>query len=543
MSVLAPLGFIILILTIGFRYNNWTLALLVFMFSGVFAVLLGLSNVEEVRNNWSQRRCDLDILVTAQMYKPTDDPRSGGEFAAENFTFCTRSIMVSFIEMMLAPVYVMLNQQLNVAESINGMLNSLRTVQANFMKGFTSLLDPFFNRFRTTGSQFGVTYQKMLSAMSRAMGITQAMLYIGMSLILAVENFVHFVINVVVIIMWIILGLMILLFFLILPVFGLIVYTCQTIGNSPFGYMSQEVCGELCFDPETRMRMKDGRVKPLKACEVGDILEDGSVIEGLLFASGEEEPILVLDGIRVSGAHLVWFEEKEEWIAVAHHPSSNLSLQRCKRLICLRTSTRNIPIQGLSKIWTFRDWEELPTNIPSSDTIWDFLVSEILNQKPLGVQVPIEHPLLKGSCKVMHKTGEMRNIYEIQIGDIVYSSQGFTRVTGIYKGQSMFSKGADMTDGVWLQHLGSKEWVHPSEQSNETVEERGFHLTTESGCFWVQTNQFSGFVRDFTEVGAKNLFLTYNYTRSLLKKSITREESCVSDSLLQASLSCLQPIS
>jgi hypothetical protein len=236
------------------------------MFSGVFAVLLGLSNIDEVRNNWSQRRCDLDILVTAQMYKPSDDPRSGGEFAAENFTFCTRSIMISFIEMMLAPVYGMLNQQLNVAESISGMLNNLRTVQANFMKGFTSILDPVFKRFQTTGSQFGVTYQKMLSAMSRAMGITQAMLYIGMSLVMAVENFVHFVINVVVIIMWIILGLMILLFFLILPVFGLIVYTCQMIGNSPFGYMSQDVCGELCFDPETRMRMKDGTIKPLKAC-------------------------------------------------------------------------------------------------------------------------------------------------------------------------------------------------------------------------------------------------------------------------------------
>jgi hypothetical protein len=315
------------------------------------------------------------------------------------------------------------------------------------------------------------------------------------------------------------------------------------IGNSPFGYMSQDVCGELCFDPETRMRMKDGTIKPLKACEVGDTLEDGSVIEGILFANGEEEPMLVLDGIRVSGAHLVWFEEKEEWISVAHHPSSILSLQRSKRLICLRTSTRNIPIQGLSKTWTFRDWEELPTNMPSSDGIWDFLVSEILNQKPLGMKTPDEYPLLKGSCKVMYKTGEMRNIYEVQIGDTVYSSKGFTRVTGVYKGQAMFGKEAEMTDGIWLQQMGSSQWTHPSHVSKETQEEKGFHLTTESGCFWVQTNGFSGFVRDFTEVGAKNLFLTYSYTRSLLKKSITREESCVSDSLLQASLSCLQPIS
>ena len=101
MSVLAPLGFIILILTLGFRYNNWTLGFMIFVLGGIFAVLLGLSNIEEVKKNWNARRCDIDILFTAQLYKPTDDIRTGGEFAAENFNFCVRSIIVSVITMAL----------------------------------------------------------------------------------------------------------------------------------------------------------------------------------------------------------------------------------------------------------------------------------------------------------------------------------------------------------------------------------------------------------------------------------------------------------
>jgi hypothetical protein len=543
MSVLAPLGFIILILTLGFRYNNWTLSFMIFLLGSVFALLLGVSNIEEIKKNWNERRCDLDIMVSAQLYKPEDDVRTGSEFAAENFNFCVKNIIVSVITLALTPVFALVNQQLDVTESINDIFNRMRVMQANFLKGFMSILDPIFARFKTSGAEFGITYQKLLSAMGRAFGITQAILYIGMSLVITIENFVQFVINVVLIIMYIILGLMILLWILILPVFGIIIFTCQAIGNSPFGYLSEDVCGELCFDPSTRIRLQSGAIKTLAECQVGDILEDGGKVEGILVATGENEPVLVLDGIRVTGAHLVWSDEKQEWLAVANHPSSVLSFQKSSRLICLRTSTRNIPLQGLLKPWIFRDWEELPSNLPYSDTIWDFLVSEILNQKPGAQKVPGEYPLLSQECQVMYKTGELRSIAEAQIGDMLYTSEGFTKVTGIYKGEALFERDTWLTDGLWIKDLVGGTWKHPSSQNKEKLLQKGFHLTTESGSFWVQTKDFSGFVRDFTEVGANNLFLTYNYTRALLKKSMNREESCVSDSLSQVLLSSSQLIS
>ena len=143
----------------------------------------------------------------------------------------------------------------------------------------------------------------------------------------------------------------------------------------------------------------------------------------------------------------------------------------------------------------------------------------------------------------MFKTGEIRSIGEVKIGDILYSSEGFTQVTGVYHGEAEFSVDAAITDGIWKKGLGETTWSHPSNPGGESLSQKGFHLTTESGCFWVQTKEFSGFVRDFTEVGASNLFLTYNYTRSLLKKSMNREESCVSVSLSQVLSSYLLPIS
>ena len=523
-------------LYLGFGYNNWTLATMVFLFAGIFAGLLGQSDIEAIKRDWNERRCDLSVLVTAQLYKPADDVRTGGEFAAENFHFCTKSLMIQLIQVLLKPIYMLLNKQVDVIESLNETFNKLRTVQAGFMKGFEGLLNPFFQRFRSTGSQFGVNYQKILSAMGRAFGITQAFLYIGMTLVIAVENFVHFVINVVMIVMYIILGLMILIFPLILPVFGLIIYTCQMIGNSDFGYMSQEVCGELCFDPATNIQLKNGTHKPIGSCQIGDVLKDGTIVEGVLTVSGENEPMFSLDGIRVSGAHLVWYEEGGEYIPVCQHPSASLSFSTSPLLICLRTSTRIIPLQGLRHAWIFSDWEELPVNLPCSDTIWDFLVYEILNQKaPPTSSPPASIPLFQSSCRIQYKTGEVRQLSEVKIGDWVYCSTGFTRVTGVYKGQAEMDLHHGWTDGVWIQEIGERQWHHPSESAEERVLQGGIHLATESGCFWIQTKDFSGFARDFTEVGVKNLPLTYNYTRNLLKKSLSREESCVSDFLLQAS--------
>jgi len=508
--------------------------------TSAFATLLAQSNIEEVMKHWSERRCDFEIMVTAQLFKPKEDVRTSGEFAAENFTFCMKKTFKQIITTMLIPVFAMLNQQLDVADAVNESLDRIRLMIATLFDGFFKLLDPFFKRFQTTGNAFALNQMKFLSAMGRAFGITQAALYLGMSLVVSIENFIQFVIRVIMIIMYIILGLMILLWVLIIPVFALIIITCQTIGNSSFGYLAKDVCGELCFDPQTRVRLQGGAIKSIGECKLGDMFEDGTVIEGILRVKGDNEQMYSLDGIRVSGSHLVWNETQGEWMSVKEHPEATLSYAKCPILICLRTSTRNIPLTGLNTEWTFRDWEELPLNLPTSDTIWDFLVSEILNETAPTQPTPTEIPLLKPSCSVMYKTGEYRRLFEVQIGDIVYSSDGFTKVTGIYHGQAEFV--SDTTDGIWFKEHGEPKWRHPSFDSSKRALEDGIHLTTESGSFWIQSENLSGFVRDFTEVGSQNLSLTYSFTRKLLKKSFSREESCVSDSLSQVLLSSWQPI-
>ena len=129
--------------------------------------------------------------------------------------------------------------------------------------------------------------------------------------------------------------------------------------------------------------------------------------------------------------------------------------------------------------------------------------------------------MIGASCEILHGTGEKRPISSVKIGDLVFGDSGATRVTGIYKGTLVPED--SFTDGVWVK---KDKWEHLKPSGKGTLKP-GYHLTTESGTFWIDTKEFSGFVRDFTEVGVERLSLTYPFVQAILsiKKSTAKEEN------------------
>ena len=55
--------------------------------------LLGESSKKEIMTNWSERRCDFDVILSSFMYKPEDDARSASEFSSDNFSFCIQKLI------------------------------------------------------------------------------------------------------------------------------------------------------------------------------------------------------------------------------------------------------------------------------------------------------------------------------------------------------------------------------------------------------------------------------------------------------------------
>ena len=166
----------------------------------------------------------------------------------------------------------------------------------------------------------------------------------------------------------------------------------------------------------------------------------------------------------------------------------------------------------------FRDWEEIPSGY---DMQWDTIINHLLNNEArftMEDKVPKEYPLIAASCEVLHKTGERRPISSVTIGDLLYGEHGYTRVTGIYKGTSIGER--QLSDGVWIKNV---KWEHLFSSIDSETKETGYHLTTDSGTFWVDAKDFSGFVRDFTEVGIDKIHLTYPFVERVLESELSKK--------------------
>jgi hypothetical protein len=537
MSVLLSMMIFTVVLAVGFGLNAWTLSAIILGMTVGLGLLMTMVDIQGVKDSWKDRRCELDILLTAFLYKGSDDTRSSSEFMNENFEFCVKKTIREFVQTLITPLLALLGKEIDAASVLTEVMNGLRDMKSNMMESFKKLFEPIYQRFMNTGIAFSQNFQRFLSAMKRVGGIAVSTLYMGMSLQISIQNFVAFVIKVVLIIMGIIAGLFVLLFFGLIPFLFILITTVSVLAEG--GVDTGGLGSVFCFDPDTSVRLQNGTQKPIDKIVFGDVLEDGGIVEGVLRTVANKEQMYSVKGIHVSGSHLIWSEGNNDWIPVSELPFAVKTTRRPGHLVCLRTSNRNIVLRDWQNTaHIFRDWEELPLNVPEADSIWNYLVTKILKQKPES-QVPKEDPLCGPRCRAQLSTGETIPIGTVKIGDTIYSDKGFTKVVGIYEGRGVLSSPFALSDGVWIEK-GFGEWGHPSSKEGEV--QRGFHLVTQSGTFWLDSENHSGFIRDFTEVGLENLPLTYSFTHALLKKSLSREELCVLDSLSPASLSCLQPI-
>ena len=72
-----------------------------------------IANLERstVMNDWENRRCDLPIMTAAFFFKPDTDTRTSSTFASDNFSFCMKTYVDSFINLFSEPIANVLGKQ------------------------------------------------------------------------------------------------------------------------------------------------------------------------------------------------------------------------------------------------------------------------------------------------------------------------------------------------------------------------------------------------------------------------------------------------
>ena len=266
------------------------------------------SKVAEIKSNWPLYRCN-------PMYMPLADN------VEENFVYCIQSMQTNFMGYLLQP--------------LTFITNSLSSTLGNFMDEI-NYIRAMFNKIRTFFSDivqsiFGVFLNLVIEFQKITIGI---------------KDLIGKTIGIMVSLMYVLDGS---------------VKTMNSTWNGPPGQMVRAL--GKCFHPFTKLKLQNGDIKQIKDIDLGDILEDGSIVETVLKIDNKREsvPLYVIkevgvnnEDIYVTGSHLVFDKSQNKFITVDKYSKATISEVKTEWFSCLITSNHKIKI-GTELFW---DWED-----------------------------------------------------------------------------------------------------------------------------------------------------------------------------------------
>jgi len=257
----------------------------------------GVANLEEIKDNWVQYRCN-------PMYMPLADMVGSDIFT--NFTNCTLQATQSYAGVVLDPIYKNFTILTDTVNMVMNAMNDMRSAITGASSGFLSIIQGTFAKIQNTMSTSIQLFGHIRTIVSRMMAT--------MAVIMNIVNT------------------------------G--IQTGQSIQNGPIGKAAEF----FCFDPHTPVSTLEG-ILPICGIRPGTRLADGQVVQSVLEFDGHATQMFTIGTIRVSGNHKIVHDEK--WIRVENHPLAERA-EPCDRLFCLNTEKHTIPIGG----FVFKDYEE-----------------------------------------------------------------------------------------------------------------------------------------------------------------------------------------
>jgi hypothetical protein len=286
---------------INFLYVN--IAFMIYI-AGVFYY----TQVAEIKKSWPLYRCN-------PMYMPLADN------VEENFVYCIQTMQTNFMGYLLQPLTF-------ITGSLGGMLNGFMT-EINSIRAMFDKIRTFFSNI--VESIFGVFLNLVIEFQKITIGIIDL---IGKT------------VGTMVSLMYVIDGS---------------VLTMKSTWNGPPGQMVRAL--GKCFHPNTMIKLKNGIVKSIQNIDLGDVLEDNSIVESVMAIDNKREPVPLYviknegvhgEDIYVTGEHLVFDKDLYKFIQVKYYVKAELSKINIDRFSCLITSNHHIQI-GNQLFW---DWED-----------------------------------------------------------------------------------------------------------------------------------------------------------------------------------------
>ena len=286
---------------VNFLYVNIAFAIYI---AGVFYY----SQVSEIKANWPLYRCN-------PMYMPLADNME------ENFTYCIQSMQSGFMGHLLEPLTFITN---TIGSMMGGFMNDIQSIRGMFNKirtQFSNIIQSIFGVFLNLIIEFQKITISIKDLIGKTIGIMASLMYV-------MDGSIK---------------------------------TMNSTWNGPPGQMVKAL--GKCFYPNTKVKLQDGTVKQMKDINLGDILENGSIVEAVMMIDNKREPVSLYripnegvggTDIFVTGKHLVFDKKTQRLIKVENYSNAINSKIEIDWFSCLITSDHKIQI-GNELFW---DWED-----------------------------------------------------------------------------------------------------------------------------------------------------------------------------------------
>lgn len=272
---------------------------------------IGLNNI---RTNWVLYRCNPVIMPFASFF---------GHDPIKNFTQCISNIQSDTIVPHIAPLAASHHMALKSLSGLTDTMNNFRIFNSKFRPslagGFSSMFGVFQNlviELQKFATGFKDLIMKILGVMTTILYMTTGQSMLGSSII-----------------------------------------------KGPF-IKAIHTVGDFCFHPLTPVLLKTNKTVSIKDLKLGDVLENGAVVNGILRLRGEKNNKYyklwshkLQQFIFVTGSHKVLnnsLDVFENYIEVKSHEFARKTDIWDEELYCLITSSHRIRIGE----YTFWDWED-----------------------------------------------------------------------------------------------------------------------------------------------------------------------------------------
>jgi len=275
-----------------------------------FVIYIGFifyfSKLAEIKANWPLYRCN-------PMYMPlADDIES-------NFVYCIQNMQSGYMGYLLQPLTFLTTSITSTLGNFMGELNMVRAMFDKIRTFITSMIQSVFGIFLNLVIEFQKITIGIRDLIGKTIGIMVSLMYI-------MDGSVK---------------------------------TMNSTWNGPPGQIVRSL--GKCFHPDTEVKLQNGTIKAMKNIDLGDILQNGSIVETVMKIDNKREniPLYVIKGenntnIYVTGSHLVFNKDTNTFIEVEKYYKAEKTNIQTDWFSCLITSDHKIQIDNE----LFWDWED-----------------------------------------------------------------------------------------------------------------------------------------------------------------------------------------